>query len=82
MELKDILENNDLTGEVLSYHNGALTKHKIDIAVEASGHTVPLPHKVSFHLYKMHNTNATDVWLVTWLPIMGKYAVEKLTLKG
>jgi len=82
MELADILKEHDLTGEVLSYHTGGLTKNKIDTALEAGGYTVPLPNKVSFHLYKMDGTTATDVWLVTWLPIMDKYAVEKLTLKG
>ena len=84
VELKDIIRENDLTGEVLSYHTGGLTKVKIDTAVVANGFTVPLPNKVSFHLYKMEATtppSATDVWLVTWLPIMAKYAVEKLTLK-
>jgi len=80
-ELREILNKNDLTGEVLSYHTGGLNAPKIDVALEAGGYTVPLPNKVTFHLYKMHNTTATDVWLVTWLPIMAKYAIEKLTLK-
>jgi len=80
-DLREIIKENDLTGEVLSFHTGALTRAKIDTAVEASGHTVPLPTKVSFHLYKMNGTTATEVWLVTWMPIMDKYAVEKLTLK-
>ena len=81
-ELRTILKENDLTGEVLSYHTGALTKAKIDTALQANGYTVPLPNKVSFHLYKMSGSMATDVWLVTWFPLMGKYGVEKLTMKG
>jgi len=80
-DLREIIKKNDLMGEVLSYHTGALNASKIDTAVEALGYTVPLPNKVSFHLYKMSGLSATDVWLVTWLPIMAKYAVEKLTLK-
>ena len=81
-ELRTILKENDLTGEILSYHTGALTKAKIDTALQANGYTVPLPNKVSFHLYKMSGSMATDVWLVIWFPLMGKYGIEKLEMKG
>jgi len=82
MDLRDILKENDLVGDILSYHTGALNRAKIDTAVEANGYTLPLPNKVTFHLYKMNGTTATDVWLVTWFPMMDKYAVEKLMMKG
>ena len=82
MELRKILMENDLGGDILSYHTGGLNRAKIDTAVEANGFTLPLPNKVTFHLYKMRNTTATDVWLITWIPIMDSYAVEKLSLKG
>ena len=80
-ELREIIKENDLTGEVLSYHTGALTKTKINTALQANGYVVPLPTKVSFNLYKMNGASATDVWLVTWLPLMGQYGIEKLGLK-
>jgi len=79
-ELADIIKHNDFVGEVLSYHTGNLSASKIDTALMASGYTVPLPNKVSFHLYKMNGAQATAVWLVTWMPLMGEYATEKLTL--
>ena len=80
--LEKILEEHDLMGEVLSYHTGGLTKAKIDTAVQAKGYTLPLPNKVSFHLYKMDGNNPLDVFLVTWLPLMNAYGIEKLTIKG
>jgi len=82
VKLRDLISENDYGRDILSYHTGGLTKAKIDTAVEAAGYTTPLPNKVSFHLYKMNATTPTDVWLVTWIPMMSKYAVEKLTLKG
>ena len=81
-EIADILKYNDFVGEVLSYHTGNLSADKIDTALMASGYPVPLPNKVSFHLYKMDGSTATAVWLITWMPLMGKYAIVKLTLKG
>ncbi|RLC29499.1 MAG: hypothetical protein DRH37_07430 [Deltaproteobacteria bacterium] len=79
-ELREIIKHNDFIGEVLSYHTGNLSASKIDTALMANGYVVPLPNKVSFSLYKMAGSQATAVWLVTWIPLMGKYATEKLTL--
>jgi len=81
VKLSKLIRENDYGEDILSYHTGGLNKAKIDTAVQAAGYTTPLPHKVSFHLYKMNGTTPTDVWLVTWIPMMSQYAVEKLTLK-
>jgi len=81
-DLKEILKDNDLTGDILSYHTGALTRVKIDNALQANGYVVPLPNKASFHLYKMNGASVTDVWLITWFPMVGKYSTIKLTMKG
>ena len=81
MELRKILEENDLGGDILSYHSGGLTKAKIDTALVAAGHSVPVPQKVTFHLYKMNGINVSDVFLVSWLPLIDGYGIEKLTLK-
>lgn len=81
VKLSTLIAENDYERDILSYHEGGLNKSKIDVAVEAAGYPVPLPNKVSFHLYKMDNETPTDVWLITWIPMMSQYAVEKLTLK-
>jgi hypothetical protein len=81
VKLRDVIDKHDYTKDVLSYHTGRLNKEKIDAAIEAIGITVPLPTKVSFHLYKMNDLTVDDVWIITWLPLANKYAVEKLTLK-
>ena len=81
VELSTILAEQTFDRDILSYHSGGLNRPKIDVAVEAAGYPTPLPNKVSFHLYKMNNTTPTDVWLVTWIPMMNQYAIEKLTLK-
>ena len=81
VRLRDLIGEEDYERDILSYHTGGLNRAKIDTAVQAAGYTTPLPNKVSFHLYKMDNGTPTDVWLVVWLPLVNKYAVEKLTLK-
>ncbi len=67
--------------EIYSYHTGGLNRAKIDNALQASGYTVPLPSKASFHLYKMDSVGVQDVFLITWSPMADKYGVEKLSLK-
>ena len=81
VRLSKLIRENDYAEDILSYHTGGLNKNKIDTAIQAAGYTTPLPHKVTFHLYKMNNTTATDVWLVTWHPLLNGYSVEKLTIK-
>ena len=76
-DLRDIIKENDLIGEVLSAHTGTITKAKIDTALIANGYTLPLPDKVSFHFF-----NGTDMWLITWFPTLNKYGIEKLSMKG
>ena len=76
-ELKDLIKENDFYGEVLSAHTGTLTRAKIDTALVANGYTLPLPNKVSFHFF-----NGADMWLITWFPMLDKYGIEKLSLKG
>ena len=76
VNLRDIIKENDLMGEILSTHSGIINKAKIDIALVANGYTIPLPNKVSFHMF-----NGSDMHLVTWFPHIGKYGIEKLTLK-
>ena len=79
------MKDNDLMGEVLSSHSGGLNRNKIDAALVDNGYTIPLPNKVSFHLF-----NGSDMYMVTWFPNIpnggsnqtGKYGFEKLTLKG
>ena len=80
-ELSDIIKHNDLMGEVISYHSGGLSRKDIDIALEANGYTLPLPNKVSFHLYKMNGLAVSAIFMVTWFPIADVYGMEKLTLK-
>ena len=81
-KLSVLIKENDYSEDILSYHTGGLNKSKIDTAIEANGYTIPLPHKITFHLYKMNGTTPTDVWLCTWHPMMGAYSVEKLTIKS
>jgi len=81
VKLSELIAENDYERDILSYHTGGLNKPKINAAVQAAGFATPLPNKVSFHLYKMNGAIPTDVWLVTWIPMMSQYAVEKLTLK-
>ena len=78
VNLRDILKEYDLMGEVVTPLGGTLTRAKIDQALTDDGYTMPLPNKVSFHLYQ--NTD-DKLFLVTWFPTLDAYAVEKLTLK-
>ena len=54
------MRDNDLMGEVLSSHTGVLNRRKIDSALVENGYTLPLPNKVSFHLF-----NGADMYMVT-----------------
>ena len=78
VNLRDIIRENDLMGEVTTPTGGVLTRSKIDSALLQNGYTLPLPNKVSFHLLQ---TVSADMYLVTWFPTLDKYGIEKLTLK-
>ena len=62
VNLRDILKENDLMGEVSTPAGGTLTRAKIDAALTQNGYTLPLPNKVSFHLYQV---TANAMHLVT-----------------
>ena len=77
-ELQTILKDNDFVGEVLGASLPAKpSKLDIDQALAMAGHTLPLPNKVSFHLF-----DGSKMFIVTWFPAISKYGYEKLTLKG
>jgi hypothetical protein len=77
-DLRDILKENDLMGEILATSLGnAPTRTKIDNALLDNGYTLPLPNKVSFHLF-----DGSRMFMVTWFPHLDKYGYEKLTMKG
>lgn len=73
------MKENDLVGELTTTDGGTLTRAKIDDALVQNGYTLPLPNKVSFHLYQVTTSN---MYLVTWFPLLDKYGYEKLTMKG
>ena len=78
VNLRDILRENDLVGEVLSAIplTNTPSRVNIELALVAGGYTLPLPNKVSFHLF-----DGSKMFLVTWFPALDKYGYEKLTLK-
>jgi hypothetical protein len=78
VDLRGILRENDLMGEVLATSLGNTpNRAKIDDALLDNGYTLPLPNKVSFHLF-----DGSRMFMVTWFPHLDKYGYEKLTMKG
>ena len=79
VKLIDIMRENDLIGEVVTPDGGHLNRARIDQALIDDGYTLPLPNKVTFHLYQ----NTVDkMYLVTWTPALDCYWVEKLSKKA
>ena len=78
VNLRAILKENDLVGEVVTpILSNTPSRADIDGALTADGYTLPLPNKVSFHLFGLNG----KMFLVTWFPTLDKYGYEKLTLK-
>ncbi len=80
MDLRQITADYDLKIDIKAPIDGNLTKTKIDAALVDNGYEVPLENKVSFHFLDWSGTDR--VWQITWFPVLGKYGVIQLKLKG
>ena len=78
-ELKNIMERNDFTVELLTTQStgNTLSRAEIDQALIENGFTGQLPRNVTFFL----GTADNKIFQLTYFKTLDKYGYEKLTVK-